>query len=153
MTLRKGKILILPVRNRIIKAWDTVFELMQIEAQCNKNHFTFFCYVKLELRKGTLTWNKKCSCPKLTKNDKSFLSVIWSVSYKKQTSQTTSGYELLRVTTSDCKWLRVTASDHKWLQVPTSDYEPDSKWLRVTKSDYKWLQMTISGCRSSFGSI
>ena len=36
---------------------------------------------------------------------------------KRQTSQATGGYELLKVT--------------------MSDYEPDYKWLQVTTSDYK----------------
>ena len=36
------KILIIPVLNKILKNWDTLFELIQIELQCSKNHFRFF---------------------------------------------------------------------------------------------------------------
>ena len=45
--------------NRIFKIWDMHFELMQLETQCKKNYFTFFCNMKLELRNETFIWNKK----------------------------------------------------------------------------------------------
>ena len=35
------------------------FELMQLETQCKKNYFTFFCNMKLELWNETFIWNKK----------------------------------------------------------------------------------------------
>ena len=41
-TLWRIKILIFPVWNKILKIWDKFFELMQIEVQCNKNHFKIF---------------------------------------------------------------------------------------------------------------
>ena len=34
--------LISPVWDKILKFWDTVSELMQIEVQCSKNYFKFF---------------------------------------------------------------------------------------------------------------
>ena len=38
----RTKILIYPVWNKILKIWDTLFELIQIELQCSKNYFNFF---------------------------------------------------------------------------------------------------------------
>ena len=35
----RQKILIFPVWNEILKIWDTLFELIQIEVQCSKNYF------------------------------------------------------------------------------------------------------------------
>ena len=67
MTLRKGKILILPVRNRIVKAWDTVFELMQIEAQCNKNHFTFFLLREVGASERNIDLEQEMFMPKINK--------------------------------------------------------------------------------------
>ena len=65
---------------------------------------------------------------------------------KRQTSQTTSDYEWLRVTTSDCEWLRVrlqvTTSDCKWLRQTTSQTTSDYAWLQVTMSDYESSQTT-----------
>ena len=58
-TTKDKNITVSTLVNRILKIWDTLFEMMQIETQYNKNYFTFFCNVKLELWKGTLTWNKK----------------------------------------------------------------------------------------------
>ena len=73
-----------------------------------------------------------------------FLSFIRSV-IKRQTSQTASNYERLRVTTSDnndCE------PDYEWLQVTasqtTSDYKPDYEWLQATASNYDWLRVTTS---------
>ena len=37
-TQRRTKVLISPVWNRILKIWDTLFELLQIEVQCSKNY-------------------------------------------------------------------------------------------------------------------
>ena len=37
-TQRKTKVLISPVWNRILKIWETHFELIQIEVQCSKNY-------------------------------------------------------------------------------------------------------------------
>ena len=62
-----------------------------------------------------------------------FLSFIRSV-IKRQTSQTASDYERLRVTTSDSNWLRAR------LRVTTSNYEPDYEWLQATASGYEWLR-------------
>ena len=36
---KKDKLLIYPVWNMILKIWDTLFELIQIEVQCTKNYF------------------------------------------------------------------------------------------------------------------
>ena len=36
------KILIFPVWNKILKIWDTLFELILIEVECSKNYFNFF---------------------------------------------------------------------------------------------------------------
>ena len=38
-TPRRTKILISPVWNNILKIWDTIFELIQIEVQYSKNYF------------------------------------------------------------------------------------------------------------------
>ena len=40
--LRRTKILLFPVWNKILKIWDTLFEIIQIEAQCSKVYFKFF---------------------------------------------------------------------------------------------------------------
>ena len=39
---RRRKIIISPVWNKILKIWDIIFELIQIEVQCSKNYFNFF---------------------------------------------------------------------------------------------------------------
>ena len=39
---RRTKILIYPVYNKILKNWDTLFELINIEVQCSKKKFNFF---------------------------------------------------------------------------------------------------------------
>ena len=39
---RTTKILILSVSNKILKIWDTLFEILQIEVQCIKNYFNIF---------------------------------------------------------------------------------------------------------------
>ena len=41
-TPRRTKILISPVWNKILKIWDILFELIQIEVQCSKNYFNIF---------------------------------------------------------------------------------------------------------------
>ena len=41
--------LISPVWNRVLKTWDTLFELIQIKVRCSKNYFNFFYSKKLEL--------------------------------------------------------------------------------------------------------
>ena len=41
-TPRRTKILISSVWNKILKIWETFFELIQIEVQCSKNYFKFF---------------------------------------------------------------------------------------------------------------
>ena len=41
-TPRRTEILKSPVWNKILKMWDTIFELIQIEVQCSKNYFKFF---------------------------------------------------------------------------------------------------------------
>ena len=38
----KIKILISPVRNKILEIGDTLFELVQKQVQCSKNYFNFF---------------------------------------------------------------------------------------------------------------
>ena len=48
-TLRRTKMLLFPDWNKILKIWDTLFELIQIEVQCIKNYFKFFYHKKLEL--------------------------------------------------------------------------------------------------------
>ena len=55
---RRTKILISPIWNKTLKVWDTLFELIQIEAQCNKNYFKCFLITrsnkeKEQQRKGT----------------------------------------------------------------------------------------------------
>ena len=35
-------ILIFPVWNKILKIWDILLELMQVEVKCSKNNFKFF---------------------------------------------------------------------------------------------------------------
>ena len=39
---RRTKSLIFPVWKKILKIWDTIFELIQIEVQSSKNYFNFF---------------------------------------------------------------------------------------------------------------
>ena len=34
--------LISPVRNKILKIWDTLFEVIETELQCSKNYFKHF---------------------------------------------------------------------------------------------------------------
>ena len=41
-TLQRTKKIVSPVWNKILKIWDTYFELIQIEVQCSKNYFSFF---------------------------------------------------------------------------------------------------------------
>ena len=41
-TSRGTKILRFPVWNKIGKIWDTIFGIIQIEAQCSKNYFKHF---------------------------------------------------------------------------------------------------------------
>ena len=41
-TPQRTEILISPVWNKILKIWDTFFELIQIEVQCSKNYFKMF---------------------------------------------------------------------------------------------------------------
>ena len=41
-TPRWTKILISPVWNKILKIWDRLFDLIQIEVQCNKNYSKIF---------------------------------------------------------------------------------------------------------------
>ena len=41
-TPRRTKILITPVWNKILKIWDTLFELIQIDVQCSKYYFKIF---------------------------------------------------------------------------------------------------------------
>ena len=41
-TPRRTKLLTSPVWNKILKLWDTLFDLIQIEVQCTKNYFKFF---------------------------------------------------------------------------------------------------------------
>ena len=55
VTTKDKNITVSSLWNRILKIWDTLFELMQIETWWNKNYFIFFCNVQLELWKGTLT--------------------------------------------------------------------------------------------------
>ena len=62
--------------NTILKIWDTLFELPQIETQWNKNYLIFFSNVQLGSWKGTLTWNKKSHAQNQQKN---FFRDIWSV--------------------------------------------------------------------------
>ena len=66
---RRTKILISPVWNKILKIWDNFSELIQIEAQCSKNDFTFFCRKKLELLKK----HRKRTAEATPKNEKKFL--------------------------------------------------------------------------------
>ena len=58
-TTKDKNITVSSLWNRIFKIWDMHFELMQLETQCNKNYFTFFCNMKLELWNETFIWNKK----------------------------------------------------------------------------------------------
>ena len=58
-TTKDKNITVSSLWNRILKIWDMLFELIQIETQWNKNYFKFFCNVQLELWNGTLTLNKK----------------------------------------------------------------------------------------------
>ena len=51
-------LLISPIWNKTLKVWDTLFELIQIEAQCSKNYFKFFLTTRSysfwkQQRKGT----------------------------------------------------------------------------------------------------
>ena len=41
-TPQRIKILLYPVWNKILKIWDILFEIIQIEVQCSKNYFNFF---------------------------------------------------------------------------------------------------------------
>ena len=41
-TAWRTKILIFLAWNKILKIWDTLFELIQIEVKCSKNYFKFF---------------------------------------------------------------------------------------------------------------
>ena len=41
-TPRRTKILITPVWNKILKIWDTLFELIEIDVQYSKNYFKIF---------------------------------------------------------------------------------------------------------------
>ena len=58
-TTKDKNITVSSLWNRIFKIWDMHFELMQLETQCNKNYFTFFFNMKLELWNETFIWNKK----------------------------------------------------------------------------------------------
>ena len=41
-TAQMTKISTSPIWNKILKIWDTLFELIEIEVQCSKNCFNFF---------------------------------------------------------------------------------------------------------------
>ena len=41
-TLRRTKMLLFPDWNKILKIWDKLFELIQIEVQCSKSYFKMF---------------------------------------------------------------------------------------------------------------
>ena len=85
-TTKDKNITVSSLWNRILKIWDMLFELMQID-WCNKNYFTFFCNVKLGLWKGRLTWNKKSHAQNQEKNIlKIIFKDIWSVNNPIQTA-------------------------------------------------------------------
>ena len=57
---RWTKILISPVWNKILKIWDTFFELIQIEIECIKSYFkVFFYHKKLEFLEITYKKERK----------------------------------------------------------------------------------------------
>ena len=54
-TPRMAKILISPVWKKILKIWDTLFELIQIEVKCTKNYFK----VSLSQEAGAWKYHRK----------------------------------------------------------------------------------------------
>ena len=61
--LQRTKILISPVWNKILKIWDTLFELIQIDVQYSKNCFKIF--IPHEARATLKRGNCKSHAPKL----------------------------------------------------------------------------------------
>ena len=78
-TTKDKNITVSSLWNRIFKIWDMHFELMQLETQCKKNYFTFFCNMKLELWNETFIWNKKIHAQNQQKYFRNIFADIWSV--------------------------------------------------------------------------
>ena len=106
-TTKDKNITVSSLWNRILKIWDTLFELIQIETQYNKNYLTFFCKVKLELWKGVLTRTRKAT-PKINKNIlKIIFRDIWSVNNPIQTTAVFKHVVILYYTGPDVFTLKV----------------------------------------------
>ena len=65
----RTKVLISSVWNKILKTWETLSELIEIQVQCIKNYFKFFYHKKLELLEITYNIEKESQMlrPKLKK--------------------------------------------------------------------------------------
>ena len=72
-TPRRTKILITPVWNKILKIWDTLFELIQIDVQCSKYYFKIF----LPQEAGAFGNNIEKEPQKLRPNLKKFVYYIF----------------------------------------------------------------------------
>ena len=64
---RWAKILIFLVWNKILKIWDKLFELIQIEVQCNKNYFKYFLPEEAGAFGNNIEKKPQKPCPKLEK--------------------------------------------------------------------------------------
>ena len=66
-TPRRTKILISPVWNMILKIWDTLFELIQIEVECSQNYLNFFSPQEAGAFKNNIEKTPQKPRPKLKK--------------------------------------------------------------------------------------
>ena len=76
-TTKDKNITVSSLRNRILKIWDTLFELMQIETQWNKNYFIFFVTCSWSFGKEDWLGTRKVT-PKINKKylKKIFLEIF-----------------------------------------------------------------------------
>ena len=64
----RTKILISPIWNKILKIWDTLFELIQIEVQCSKNSLKMFLLQEAGEFRNKIEKKTQKPRPKLEKN-------------------------------------------------------------------------------------
>ena len=67
-TPQRTKILISPIWNKILKIWDTLFELIQIEVQCSKNSLKMFLPQEAGEFRNNIEKKTQKLRPKLEKN-------------------------------------------------------------------------------------
>ena len=73
-TPRNIKILIFPVWNKILKTWDTLFEIIQTEISCSKIYFNFLLTRKAGASRNNIEKEPQKPWPKLKKY---ILNIYW----------------------------------------------------------------------------